>query len=90
MHAAVSNVHTRCVKCCGGGCLGSLPGSVKRWVLRCDAAVEGTAFPAICGALYSFYYVYPLDELTRQLPICALEFGESSTWATTSWCCVRL
>ena len=53
----------------------SMPHANVTWVLRCDAAVEGTAWPGICGCLYSLYYIYQLTPLTKTLPIAALEFA---------------
>ena len=52
-------------------------------VLRCDAAVLGTHFPGICGALYSFVYVHPLSDAQKQLPIAALEFAGQSFFNLT-------
>ena len=52
-----------------------LPPSGVYWVLRCDAAVEGTTEPALCGALYAAVWIHRLTWLTHVLPISALEYA---------------
>ena len=52
-----------------------LPPCGVYYTLRGDAALKGTDHPAMSGGLYSFVWVYPLSELTKQLPIAALEFA---------------
>jgi hypothetical protein len=42
--------------------------------LRSDAAILGTAFPALCGALYQHVYVLRLTPRWLEMPIVVLEF----------------
>jgi len=47
--------------------------SVQLCVMHSDAAVLGTGRPAVCGNLYNFVYIVPLEGYL-ELPIVTLEF----------------
>ena len=54
------------------------PPAQARWNIHSDAAIKGTAYPAICSNLYQHVTLYPLAKRFLELPIVFLEFvGET-------------
>ena len=55
---------------------GAAPHAARRTQFHSDAALRGTAFPAIAGNLYGEYYIIPLKGTgLMRWPIVALEFA---------------